>query len=103
FALIAGLMPLLRKGKDARVVSLSSVAARDGKINFADMQFSKNYVPMAAYGQSKIACLIFARELQRRSVAGNWGVTSLAAHPGISRTDLLHNSPGRMSAAGLAR
>jgi NAD(P)-dependent dehydrogenase (short-subunit alcohol dehydrogenase family) len=103
FALTAGLMPLLRKGTDARVVTLSSIAARDGQINFADMHYRSRYVPMAAYGQSKLACLMFAFELQRRSQAGNWGVTSIAAHPGVSRTDLLHNAPGRMSLQGLAR
>ncbi len=103
FALTAGLMPLLRRGRDARVVNLSSIAARTGQIHFDDMQFAQNYVPMAAYGQSKIACLMFALELQRRSVAAGWGVTSLAAHPGVSRTDLLHNAPGRMSLMGLSR
>ena len=103
FALTAGLMPLLRKGRDARVVTLSSIAARDGHINFADLQNASNYVPMEAYGQSKLACLMFAFELQRRSQDRGWGVTSLAAHPGISRTDLLHNAPGRKSLQGLAR
>lgn len=103
FALTAGLMPLLRKGRDPRVISLSSVAARNGQINFADPQFAAAYVPMQAYGQSKIACLMFARELQRRSTAEGWGVTSIAAHPGVSRTDLLHNAPGRLSMMGLAR
>lgn len=103
FALTAGLLPLLRKGRDARVVTLSSVAARSGQIDFADLQSEQNYVPMTAYGQSKLACLMFAFEMQRRSVAGGWGVASLAAHPGISRTDLLHNAPGRLSPSGLAR
>jgi NAD(P)-dependent dehydrogenase (short-subunit alcohol dehydrogenase family) len=103
FALTAHLMPLLRNGKAARVVSLSSVAARDGAIDLSDLQRSKNYIPMDAYGQSKLACLMFAFELQRRSDAAGWGVTSLGAHPGISRTDLLHNAPGRGSVTGLAR
>lgn len=103
FALTAGLMPLLRNGRNARVVNLSSIAARTGQIHFDDIQFEQNYVPMAAYGQSKIACLMFALELQRRSVAAGWGVTSVAAHPGVSRTDLLHNAPGRMSLMGLSR
>ncbi|MBJ3783681.1 oxidoreductase [Devosia sediminis] len=103
FALTAGLMPLLRKGKNARVVSLSSVAARNGRIDFSDLQSTKSYVPMKAYGQSKVACLSFARELQRRSSEGGWGVTSIGAHPGVSRTDLLHNAPGRMSLVGLTR
>ena len=103
FALTVGLMPLLKSTVGSRVISLSSVAARSGQINFDDPQFVQNYVPMAAYGQSKIACLIFARELQRRSAEAGWGVTSIAAHPGVSRTDLLHNAPGRMSLQGLAR
>jgi NAD(P)-dependent dehydrogenase (short-subunit alcohol dehydrogenase family) len=103
FALTAQLLPLLRKGQNPRVVTLSSVAARQGKLNFADLQSEAKYVPMEAYSQSKLACLMFALELQRRSEAGNWGIASLAAHPGISRTDLLHNAPGRLSAAGLAR
>ena len=58
---------------------------------------------MTAYSQSKLACLMFALELQRRCDAYGWNIASLAAHPGISRTDLLHNAPGRWSVAGMAR
>lgn len=58
---------------------------------------------MTAYSQSKLACLMFGLELQRRSAAGGWGVTSITAHPGIARTDLLHNAPGRGRAAGMAQ
>ena len=100
FALTAGLLPLLKGG---RVISLSSVAAREGHLDFDDLDAERSYVPMKAYGQSKIACLMFAFELQRRSDANNWGVTSIAAHPGVSRTDLLHNAPGKTSMAGFAR
>lgn len=103
FALTAALMPLLRKGRGARVVSLSSVAARDGQIDFDDLQAERRYLPMPVYSQSKLACLMFAFELQRRSEAVGWGVASLASHPGISRTELLHNAPGRWSGHGLAR
>ncbi len=103
FALSAHLMPLLRKGNHARVVTLSSVAARAGVIDFDDLHATRSYEPMRAYGQSKLACLLFAFELQRRSEANRWGVTSIAAHPGISRTDLLHNAPGRWSASGMMR
>lgn len=95
FALTARLLPLLRRGDSARVVSLGSVAARGGKIDFDDFNAEKDYRPMPVYSQSKLACLMFAFELQRRSAAGGWGVTSIAAHPGISRTDLLLNSTGR--------
>ena len=103
FALTAGLMSMLRRSGGARVVSLSSVAARQGRIDFEDLQGERGYRPMPAYSQSKLACLMFALELQRRSEADGWGVASLAAHPGIARTELLHNAPGRWSAAGLAR
>jgi len=103
FALTAHLMPLLSKGSGARVVTVSSVAARGGKIDFDDINSEKKYRAMAAYSQSKLACLMFALELQDRSRAAGWGVSSIAAHPGVSRTDLLHNAPGRNSLQGLAR
>jgi NAD(P)-dependent dehydrogenase (short-subunit alcohol dehydrogenase family) len=103
FALTAELMPLLRQGKNARVVTVSSVAARAGVINFDDLQAKQSYKPMQVYSQSKLACLMFAFELQRRSEEGGWGVASIAAHPGVSRTDLLHNAPGRWSPVGVAR
>jgi NAD(P)-dependent dehydrogenase (short-subunit alcohol dehydrogenase family) len=88
FALTAHLLPLLRAAK-GRVVTLSSVAARQGAINFDDLQAEKTYSPMPVYAQSKLACLMFALELQRRSDQSGWGITSIAAHPGISRTNLL--------------
>jgi NAD(P)-dependent dehydrogenase (short-subunit alcohol dehydrogenase family) len=89
FALTASVLPLLRAAKDARVVSLSSVAARQsGKIHFDDLQFEKSYAAMSAYGQSKLAVLMFARELDKRSRAGGWGIVSNAAHPGLTKTNL---------------
>lgn len=103
FALTAHLLPLLRKAQNPRVISLSSVAARAGQIHFNDLQAEREYKPMTAYGQSKIACLMFALELQRKSDAADWGIASIAAHPGVSRTDLLHNGSGAKSLAGLAR
>jgi NAD(P)-dependent dehydrogenase (short-subunit alcohol dehydrogenase family) len=103
FALTAHLLPLLRQGREARVVSLSSVAARNGAIDFADLQSKRRYTPMAAYSQSKLACLMFAFELQRRSAKEGWGIQSIAAHPGISRTDLLPNGAGARSVPGMAR
>lgn len=103
FALTAHLMPLLRKGRRSRVISLSSVAARSGTIDFDDLQALKNYKPMPVYAQSKLACLMFAFELQRRSDAAGWGIDSIAAHPGISRTELLPNGAGASSVPGLLR
>ena len=93
FALTAHLLPLLRAAKGARVVSLSSLAARFGKIHFDDPQFEKSYSAMSAYGQSKLAVLMFARELDRRSREAGWGVMSNAAHPGLTMTNLQVSGP----------
>lgn len=103
FALTAGLLPLLREGKMPRVVTLSSIAARAGAINFDDLNAENGYRPMPVYGQSKLACLMFAFELQRRSEAGGWGIASLAAHPGVTATDLIVNGAGRQSLSGRLR
>ena len=103
FALTGHLLPLLRAAAQPRVVSLGSVAARAGHIGFDDLQSARDYKPMEAYSQSKLACVMFALSLHRRSLAAGWGITSIAAHPGVSRTDLLHNAPGRTSLSGLVR
>lgn len=101
FALTGLLLPLLVNAGQARVVTLSSIAARAGKIDFSDLQARRGYRPMPVYAQSKLACLMFALELQRRSQTEGWGLTSIAAHPGVSRTGLLYNTPGGPS--GLRR
>jgi NAD(P)-dependent dehydrogenase (short-subunit alcohol dehydrogenase family) len=93
FALTAHLLPLLRAAKRSRVVSLSSLAARFGHINFDDPEFEKRYSAMSAYGQSKLAVLMFARELDRRSRAAGWGIVSNAAHPGLTKTNLQISGP----------
>jgi NAD(P)-dependent dehydrogenase (short-subunit alcohol dehydrogenase family) len=103
FALTAHLLPLLRENRSARVVTVSSIAAPQGMIAFDDLNAEKSYKPMPVYAQSKLACLIFAFELQRRSDAGGWGISSIASHPGVSRTDLLLNGPGPTSVQGLVR
>ena len=103
FALTAQLLPLLRKSSAARVVTVSSIANREGKINFHDLQSTTSYSPGKAYSQAKLANLMFAFELQRQSDKHGWGITSLAAHPGVSRTNLLISGSGRWSAAGMAR
>jgi NAD(P)-dependent dehydrogenase (short-subunit alcohol dehydrogenase family) len=94
FALTARLMPLLRRASGPRVVSLSSLAHRTGVIDFDDLQGARVYSPWKAYGQSKLACLMFALELQRRSDAAGWNLISNAAHPGFSRTNLFASGPG---------
>ncbi|SRX94782.1 putative oxidoreductase [Mycobacterium tuberculosis H37Rv] [Mycobacterium shimoidei] len=93
FALTAHLLPLLRAAEHSRVVSLSSLAARQGRIHFDDPQFERSYTPMQAYAQSKLAVLMFARELDRRSRAAGWGITSNAAHPGLTKTNLQISGP----------
>jgi NAD(P)-dependent dehydrogenase (short-subunit alcohol dehydrogenase family) len=93
FALTAHVLPLLRAAGGGRVVSLSSLAARQGRINFDDPQFEKSYSPMPAYCQSKLAVLMFAREFDRRSRAAGWGVVSNAAHPGLTKTNLQISGP----------
>lgn len=94
YALTARLLPLLRRGAHPRVVHLSSLAHRSGVINFSDLQSTRSYSPWRAYRQSKLAMLMFAIELQRRSDAAGWGLMSNAAHPGYARTDLILNGPG---------
>jgi NAD(P)-dependent dehydrogenase (short-subunit alcohol dehydrogenase family) len=101
FALTARLMPLLRAGRNARLVMVSSLVARRAKITFDDLQSTRNYKPTAAYAQSKLADLIFALEFERRSEAGGWSVLGLAAHPGISATELITNGPGHQSVFGI--
>jgi NAD(P)-dependent dehydrogenase (short-subunit alcohol dehydrogenase family) len=94
FALTARLLPLLRRATVPRVVNLSSLVHRVGTIHFDDLQLENGYTPNKAYGQSKLAMLMFALELQRRSDAQGWNLLSDAAHPGYARTELIANGPG---------
>ena len=94
FALTAYLLPLLR---GARVVKSSSIAAIPAVIQFDDLQFERRYSPTPSYSQSKLAMLLFGRELQRQSDAHGWGVTSIPAHPGVAATDLIDKGPGANS------
>lgn len=100
FALTAQLLPLLRGAHKARVVNLSSIAHRRGRIDLDDLQASRNYTPWKSYAQSKLAMLMFALELQRRNEAYGWGFLSNAAHPGWARTDLIANGPGTKDIMG---
>ncbi len=97
FALTARLLPLLRGAAHPRVVTVSSLMHRIGKIRFRDLQAQRRYAPNRAYGQSKLANLLFALELQRRSDAKGWNILSDAAHPGGSMTDLVPNGRGYSS------
>ncbi len=88
FALTGLLLPLMLVTPAARVVTVSSSAHILGRVDFADLQGERFYQPWLAYGQSKLANLLFAYELQRRlAVTGN-STISVAAHPGYAATNL---------------
>lgn len=91
-ALVAHLMPLLRDGH-ARVTSQISIAANRHAIHWEDLDWERGYHPMRAYSQSKIAFGLFALELDRRSRAHGWGITSNLSHPGVAPTSLLSARP----------
>jgi NAD(P)-dependent dehydrogenase (short-subunit alcohol dehydrogenase family) len=101
FALTGLLLPVLRKAEAPRVVNVSSLAHRGGKIDFANLQAERKYRSWPAYQQSKLANLLFTFELQRRSDAYGWGLMSNAAHPGFARTDLIPNGPGDKGMMGV--
>lgn len=93
-ALTAHLLPLLLATDGSRVVGVSSLAHRIGKIAFDDLQSEHGYQPWRAYGQSKLANLLFTFELQRRLVRAGAGTIAVAAHPGISDTNLAGSTGG---------
>ena len=90
FALTGRLMSLLINSPGSRIVSVSSLAHRDESIDLEAIQFTReNYNRWRAYGRSKLANLLFTYELQRRfERAGIGHVSSLAAHPGVSKTNI---------------
>ena len=104
FALTGRLLPRLLAAPEARVVWLSSIAHRDGRLDFDDLQSRQAYDPWTAYRQSKLADLVLAIEMQRRLTAAGEDAVSLAAHPGIAATelteDMMEASPVRAALAG---
>ena len=89
FALTNLLLPQVRE----RIVTVSSIAHRFGTIDFDDLQWRRRpYRPMAAYGQSKLANLLFVSELQRRLSERSSPVIATAAHPGMAATNLFSSS-----------
>lgn len=88
FALTGLLLPLLKKTPNSRVVTLSSLAHRGASIFFDNLDGSKGYKAMKFYGQSKLANLLFAKELDNQLKQHDISTISLACHPGISSTNL---------------
>ncbi|MGA3215537.1 MAG: oxidoreductase [Acidimicrobiales bacterium] len=93
FALTGLLFETIRRGRDARVVTVSSVEHRGGSIHFQDLTGERAYAPRAFYQQSKFANVLFALELDRRVRSAGVPVRSVLAHPGWSSTNLHTNGP----------
>lgn len=94
FALTVRLLPALLAAPAPRVATMSSGMANFGRIDFADLQSERNYRPMRAYGQSKLADLILTRQLAAIAAARGWNLVSTGAHPGFTRTNLQTSGPG---------
>ena len=92
FLLTGLLLPTINNTPDARVVSLSSIAHRGGKIDFDSFKAERGYSRWGHYSQSKLACMMFALELQRRLEKSGSRTLSLAAHPGGTATELQRHS-----------
>lgn len=96
FALTGLLLKTLKKTPKSRVVTVSSIAHKNGTMNFKNLLFEKGlgYSPMKAYGQSKLSNLLFSYELQRIFETNKIDCISVAAHPGVSDTNLfVHAAP----------
>jgi NAD(P)-dependent dehydrogenase (short-subunit alcohol dehydrogenase family) len=98
FALTGQLLDLLLPVPDSRVVTVSSIGHRiRAAIHFDDLQWERSYNRIAAYGQSKLANLMFTYELQRR-LTQHGTTIAVAAHPGTSNTELVRNLPAALRA-----
>ena len=95
FALTAFLVPALLRATAPRVVTISSLAHQQARIDFDNLQSERQYSPLVAYGQSKLADLIFALELQRRAHEARSRLASTAAHPGLATTNIVTNVENR--------
>jgi len=93
FLLTNLLYPLLNKTEGARIATTSSLAHERGRIDFDNLNAEKSYSKMGAYGQSKLACLLFAYELKRRLEKAGSNVIAVSSHPGVSKTNLFTNIP----------
>lgn len=87
------LIDLIPDSPDSRITWLGSSAHKTGKINFDDINFEKKYSQIASYGQSKLACMMYALELARKLKTAGKKIKSNCAHPGGANTDLSRNMP----------
>jgi NAD(P)-dependent dehydrogenase (short-subunit alcohol dehydrogenase family) len=96
FTLTSGLFPLLKKSPHSRIVTLSSGAATLAEgIDFSNLRLEKPYEQWREYAVSKLACILFTFELDRRIKNAGLDILSLAAHPGVTRTDLQRHIPSQ--------
>ncbi len=86
------LIDLIPDSPDSRITWLSSLAHKTGRIHFDDINSEKEYSKLASYAQSKLACLMYALELDRKLKVAGKKIKSNAAHPGVSLTDLSRNT-----------
>jgi len=94
FALTGLLLPALLAAPAPRVVTVASLAHRTGKIEFDNLQRERGYEGWDAYNASKLANILFAKELDRRARAAHSRLLSVAVHPGVSTTSIFENGPG---------
>ncbi len=88
FTFTAGLLPLLLRSPSPRVVTVSSLVHKSGSFDWNDLQMERGYFAQRPYNQTKLANLLFARELQRRATAAGINLLSIAVHPGVTRTNI---------------
>jgi len=96
FLLTTLLIDMIKASSQSRIITTSSVAHRGARIDFEDIEFKKrSYNGITAYGQSKLANIIFTKELARRLAESDSGrgVTANCFHPGVVRTSLVHDNP----------
>ena len=94
FALTGRLLDTLLAAPEPRVVTVSSVAHRAGKMDFDDLNWKRSYSRWPAYGRSKLANLLFTAELARRAAIADSDLIAAAAHPGYASTNLQTSGPG---------
>lgn len=93
FALTGQLFEVIKSTPNSRIVNVSSMAHKQGKMDFENLLFEneKSYSPIKSYGRSKLSNLLFIYELQRKIEAAGINSMAVAAHPGVSNTNLFRH------------